>query len=125
MSISFRCLVASLSLIAAAGAHAQANDNWSNATIIASLPFVTGEPNMYMATVEASDPVPPCLPVLASTVSANYSLWYKYTSVQPTEYITLTIPYHTPTSAVISVYTGNPTDGFRLVRAFAGSGLVL
>ena len=102
-------------LLAAAGAWGQANDNWSSATIIDSLPFNTSEPNMYQATVEGTDPFPPCLPVISEPVIGNNSLWYKYTPVQVTEYITLTIPYQQPTAAVISVYTGNATDGFRVV----------
>jgi hypothetical protein len=121
MCNSFRRLVASFLFIAAAGAHAQANDNWSNATAIPSLPFAASEPNMYLATVEAGDPVVPCLPVVFPPVSANYTLWYKYTPALATEYITLTIPYHSPISAFISVYTGNPTDGFRIVSGGCGS----
>ena len=115
MRILFRCAVL-LSVIAAGSACAQpSNDNWSNATTIASLPFVTSEPNMYLATVEASDPVVPCVPVVSEPLTANNTLWYKYTPVQTTEYLTLTIPYRSPVSALISVYTGNPTDGLRIV----------
>ena len=110
----FRFLPAVL-LLAAAGASGQANDNWVNATTIPSLPFTTSEPDMYQATVEGTDPFPPCLPVISEPVIGNNSLWYKYTPVQDIEYITLTIPYQQPTAAVISVYTGNPTDGFRVV----------
>jgi CSLREA domain-containing protein len=117
MRISIRC--AALLLLSAAGsAYAQpGNDSWSTATVIApgSLPFVTSEPNMYQATVEAGDPVVPCVPVVFPPASANNTLWYKYTPALPIEYLTLTIPYHSPVSALISVYTGNPTDGFRIV----------
>jgi CSLREA domain-containing protein len=115
MGNPFRRVVALLLSVAAAGAYAQANDDWSNAITIASLPFNTSEPLMYQATVDAGDPVPPCLPVVASPVSANNTLWYKYTPVLPTEYLTLTVPYHNPVAAIISVYTGNPVDGFRIV----------
>jgi len=118
----FRYSAATLLLVAAAGAWAQpANDNWSSATTIASLPFNTSEPNMYQATVEGSDPVPPCLPHVSEPLPAAHTLWYKYTPVLSTEYITLTIPYHNPVSAIVSVYTGNPTDGFRIVSGGCGS----
>ena len=114
MRKSFRCLSALVLLVVAIGAHAQANDNWANRAPI-TLPFNTSEPNMYLATVEATDPDPPCRPVYASPDPAQYTLWYSYTTGPATEYITLVIPNNEPVSGIVSVYTGNPTEGFRIV----------
>ena len=109
--------MASLLLVAANGAYASAppiNDDWANATTIPAISpaFVTSEENMYLATMEGTDPVPPCVPLNAPGVSS--SLWYKYTPTAPTEYMTLTIPDN-KIVGIVTVYTGNPTDGFRIV----------
>ncbi len=118
MRKSFRYLSALVLLVVAIGAHAQAptNDNWAGRTPI-TLGTAVDEPNMYLATVETTDPEPPCLPVLGGvTTSAKYTLWYSYTTGSSTEYITLTTGSNTPVAAIVSVYTGNPTDGFRIVN---------
>jgi CSLREA domain-containing protein len=111
-------------LVAATGAHAQsapANDNWVGRTSI-TLPFNTNEPNMYLATVEPSDPEPPCLPVLGGvTTSAGYTLWYSYTTGLAAEYVTLAIAKDKPASSIVSVYTGNPTDGFHIISGGCGA----
>lgn len=83
---------------------APVNDNWANRTTISSLPFTTTEPNMYLATVEGTDPVPPCVPYYTSEA---HTLWYSYTTGASTEYLTLTIPNNL-VYGMITVYTGAP-----------------
>lgn len=113
MQKSFRYLSALVLLVVATGVRAApANDNWASRTPI-TLPFTSSEPNMYLATVEGTDPDPPCRPV--NRDPAQYTLWYSYTTGTSTEYITLTIANNKPVSGIVSVYTGNPTDGFRIV----------
>ncbi len=106
-----QCLMFGLFLVAAlckpVYAQIPANDNWANATVIATLPFSTSEPNMGNATLEAAvDLDPPCR--RSGDNPVNHTVWYKYTTGAASEYLTLTIPdNHTP-SGLISVYTGNP-----------------
>ena len=88
-----------------ARAQAPANDNWANRKVISALPYSDNEPNMYQATVEATDPDPPCRPV--GTNNESSTLWYSYTTAAATEYLTLAIPNST-IAGYISVYTGTP-----------------
>ena len=88
-----------------ARAQAPVNDNWANRMAISSLPFTDIEPNMNQATVEATDPDPPCRPVGSNNESST--LWYSYTTGAATEYLTLAIPNNT-IAGYITVYTGTP-----------------
>ncbi|MDR3389373.1 MAG: Ig-like domain-containing protein [Rudaea sp.] len=93
-----------------ARAQAPVNDNWAKRTVIPALPFTTTEPNMYLATVEATDLDPPCRPVGADNESNT--LWYSYTTGASTEYLTLTAGNQI--IGMITVYTGSP-GAFTLV----------
>jgi CSLREA domain-containing protein len=109
--LRFLCLVL-LSIFCVqqmAVAQAPANDNWANRKMISALPFSTTEPNMYLATVEATDPIPPCLP---NFTSESHTLWYSYTTGASTEYLTLQA--ENQIIAMINVYTGTP-GAFTLV----------
>lgn len=97
-------LLGVFSLQLAAQAQVPANDSWANATAISSLPFSTTEADMYLATVEATDPVPPCLPY---GTNEAHTLWYSYTTGASTEYVTLLIP-NNKILGMITVYTGSP-----------------
>jgi len=113
--------IAAVTLFAAsfaprAWAAAPANDNWVNRTTIASLPFATTEPNMSSATVEASDPDPPCKRVGGN--SETGTLWYSYSTGAATQYLTLQVPDNV-VPAYITVYTGSP-GSFSLVSGACG-----
>ena len=95
-------------------ATAPANDNWADATVIASLPFSTTSPgpapDLTEATVETTDPdPPPCLPL---EDSVKGTVWYKYSTGANYEYVTLKSEVaHVDTSkalVLIAVYTGTP-----------------
>ena len=107
-----RYLISGLFLFAVVVAHRQTqaqvpvNDNWANATVIATLPFNTSEPNMGNATLEAADLDPPCRQ--PSDNSVLHTVWYKYTTGAATEYVTLVVPDNSALSAWMSVYTGTP-----------------
>ena len=92
-------------------AQAPVNDGWANRRVISALPFATTEPNMYQATVEATDPDPPCRPIGANNESNT--LWYSYTTGASTEYVTLTIAGN-QVYGILTVYTGAP-GAFTLV----------
>lgn len=82
------------------------NDSWASRTVIASLPFNTSEPNMYQATLEATDPVAPCIPFMSTE---SHTLWYSYTTGASTEYLTLALAANSGlVPGIISVYTGSP-----------------
>lgn len=89
---------------------APTNDDWANRTVIASLPFSTAESNMSQASVEATDPTPPCLPFSSGE---SQTLWYSYTTGASMEYLTLAVPGNT-INAIVTVYSGSP-GAFTLV----------
>jgi CSLREA domain-containing protein len=105
-------LISGLFLFAAVAAHNQAhaqvpvNDNWANATVIATLPFSTSVSNMSNATLELGEPDPPCRQ--PADLSVVHTVWYKYTTGAATEYVTLLVPDNQALSAWMSVYTGAP-----------------
>ena len=76
------------------------------------LPFyVVSETDMDQATIEVTDPDPPCRPV--GSYPASQSLWYSYTTGSSTEYVTLTMTNHSIVG-IMAVYTGVP-GAFRIV----------
>ncbi len=117
LRISFRCILASLLLAATTGLHAQANDTWANRTPI-TLPFEVTTP-MNGATVDATDPVPPCQ---GQSQSSTGTIWFGYTTGATPEILTLRVKGEFQIATVLAVYTGSP-GAFRLAPgacAFAG-----
>jgi len=108
LRISFRCILASLSLAAATGAHAQANDDWANRTQILALPFEVTTA-MNGATVDATDPVPPCQD---QSESSTGTIWFGHTTGATPEILTLRVTDF-QIGTVLAVYTGSP-GAFRL-----------
>jgi CSLREA domain-containing protein len=108
MRISFRCIVASLLLVAATGVQAQANDDWANRTQITTLPFEVVTP-MGGATTAASDPVPNCQ---GTSQSSTGTIWFGYTTGATPEILTLRVNDF-QVATVLAVYTGSP-GAFRL-----------
>ncbi|HZX92404.1 MAG TPA: CSLREA domain-containing protein [Rudaea sp.] len=108
MRSSIRCIVASLLLVAATGAQALANDDWASRTPITTLPFedVTA---LNSATVDASDPVPPCQD---QSESSTGTIWFGYTTGATPEILTLRVK-NFDIGTVLAVYTGSP-GAFRL-----------
>ncbi|HET7778446.1 MAG TPA: choice-of-anchor Q domain-containing protein [Rudaea sp.] len=105
---SFRCIFAALLLAAAAGVHAQANDDWANRTPITTLPFEIVTP-MGSATNDATDPVPGCQGTFHASTG---TIWFSYTTGATQEILTLRIKdFQVP--SVLAVYTGSP-GAFRL-----------
>ena len=102
-------LLAIFSAPHASQAAAPANDNWVNRTMLtsASAPLPS-EPNMYLATLEAGDPDPPCRAILAGPNPESNTLWYGYTTGASIEYLTLQIASDQNIAGAISVYTGTP-----------------
>lgn len=95
---------------------APGNDNWATRTTISSLPYNDVQPNMYLASVEGTDPISPCLP---PSTSEAHTLWYGYTTGASTEYLTLTIP-NSLVDGMITVYTGAP-GAFNIVSGACDS----
>lgn len=109
MRILFCCTVASLLLVAAAGAQAQANDDWANRATIAALPFEVAAQPMSGATNDATDPVPNC----RGTNESSYgTIWFSYTTGASPEILTLRVNDFN-VATVLAVYTGGPGT-FRL-----------
>jgi CSLREA domain-containing protein len=100
--------LASLSLAAATGAHAQANDDWANRTQILALPFEVTTA-MNGATVDATDPVPPCQD---QSESSTGTIWFGHTTGATPEILTLRVTDF-QIGTVLAVYTGSP-GAFRL-----------
>jgi len=97
-------------------AQAPANDNWANRTVIGALPFNTSETHMYQATVESTDPDPPCRSFGANNESNT--LWYGYTTGAAAQYLTFSIP-NNQIVGMITVYTGTP-GAFAIVAGGCG-----
>jgi CSLREA domain-containing protein len=108
MHILFRCTAASLLLVSAVAAHAQANDDWADRTQIVALPFDVTTP-MTGATTDASDPVPNCQ---GTSQSSNGTIWFGYTTGESPEFLTLRVEDF-QVATVLAVYTGGPGT-FRL-----------
>ncbi len=84
---------------------AQVNDNWADATIIASLPY-NDAITTSAATTESSDPQSICFVGANSSVGRG-SVWYRYTTGATDEYLNLSSQGSTYDS-VIQVFTGTP-----------------
>src|SRR5678816_3959925 len=104
----FRCIFASLLLVAASGVQAQANDSWANRTPITTLPFEVVTP-LNGATVAATDPVPTCQ---GQSQSSTGTIWFGYTTGASPEILTLRVKDF-QIGTVLAVYTGSP-GAFRL-----------
>ena len=91
--------------LAAVPVAAQVNDNWADATIIASLPY-SDAITTSAATTEASDPQSICFVGANSSVGRG-SVWYRYTTGATAEYLNLSSQGSTYDS-VIQVFTGTP-----------------
>ncbi len=117
MPFSFRCIVALLLLVICTGVDAQTNNDWADRTQIATLPFEVVTP-MDGATVDATDPIPPCQ---ATGQSSTGTIWFGYTTGATPEILTLRVKDF-QIGTVLAVYTGSP-GAFRLAPgacAFAG-----
>jgi len=95
-------------LVATTVVQAQANDDWSSRTQITTLPFEVVT-SMGGATVDATDPVPPCQNQGQSSIG---TIWFGYTTGATPEILTLRVNDF-QIGAVIAVYTGAP-GSFRL-----------
>jgi len=101
-------MVALLLLVAATGVHATlTNDDWADRTPI-TLPFDLTTP-MDGATVDATDPVPPCQ---GTSQSSTGTIWFGYTTGATPEILTLRVTDF-QIATVLAVYTGSPGT-FRL-----------
>ena len=109
MRILFCCTVASLLLVAAAGAQAQANDDWANRTPIAALPFEVPAQPISGATNDATDPVPGCQ---GTSQASTGTIWFGYSTGASPEILTLRVNDFN-VATVLAVYTGGPGT-FRL-----------
>ena len=105
----FRCITASLLLVAATGVQAQVNDDWANRTQILALPFEVATQQMSGATNDVTDPVPPCQGTFQSSTG---TIWFGYTTGASPEILTLRVNDF-QIGTVIAVYTGAP-GSFRL-----------
>lgn len=109
----FVSTASALLLLASAVAHAApANDNWVDATPLGALPVTTSTSDIFSATVEATDPDPPCRQLNEPAVTNT--VWFNYTTGADTEYLTLQTPGGSSVLAIIAVYTGTP-GAFRIV----------
>jgi CSLREA domain-containing protein len=106
-------------LVAASGVRAQDNDDWANRTQIPMLPYEVAMQPMGGATVDPTDPLPPCQ---GTNQSSTGTIWFGYTTGASPEILTLRVK-DSQIGTVLAVYTGAP-GSFRLASgacARAGS----
>jgi hypothetical protein len=79
-----------------------ANDNFANATVVTSVPYVVNGLNTSEATTEANDPVTPC----GSTgfPQQSHSVWYRFTPSTTRGYAITTVGTNYDT--VLAIWTG-------------------
>ena len=86
-------------------AQAQTNDDWSNATVITTLPFSDAQ-TTSAATTETGDPESICF-IGAAGSQGRGSVWYRYTTGASDEFLNISTA-GSSYDTVINVYRGSP-----------------